>query len=136
VRVADDARTTQLERENATLRRELREARLDNERLKLKLDQLAQRLFGCRSEKLAPVQLGLLDDTEPPVPDVPDDEATHEPPPEKRQHRHGRKPLSKDLPRERVVHEVPESERTCRCCGELMQPLRARDEADRRRAEA
>lgn len=35
----------------------------------------------------------------------------------------GRKPVSKDLPREEVVHDVPETERTCACCGSLRPAL-------------
>lgn len=118
-----ESRDTQV----ATLERELKESRHDNARLKLKLDQLLQRLYGQSSEKLAPGQLDLLGDApqQDDVPeDVPDDEATHETPPEKRrQARGGRKPLPKDLPRERVVHAVPEAERACSCCGETMEPF-------------
>ena len=109
----------------ATLEGDLRERAHDVARLELKVDILARKLFGRSSEKLAPGQLGLLDGTEgPPLGEVPDDEATHEAPPEKRRRgAHGRKPLPKDLPRQRVVHEVPEGERKCACCGEIMQPF-------------
>jgi len=131
-RVADGARTT-LEAEIAArdaliadLERELKERDQDIALLKLKLDQFARRFFGRSSEKLSPGQLGLLEGCDVPPPEElpPDDEATHETPPEKRRKgRHGRKPLAKDMPRERVVHEVPESERACSCCGETMQPF-------------
>jgi len=119
---ARDTQVATLERELDESRRELKEARADNDLLKLKVDQLLQRVFGRSSEKLSPGQLDLLGDA--PVEDVPDDEATHETPPEKRRKaRGGRKPLPKDLPRERVVHAVPEAERACVCCGETMEPF-------------
>jgi transposase len=107
----------------ATLERELKEARYDNDLLQLKIADLLRRLYGQSSEKLTPGQLDLLGDAQEPE-DVPDDEATHETPPEKRRKaRGGRKPLPEDLPRERVVHEVPEEERACGCCGKTMEPF-------------
>lgn len=118
-----DTQVATLERTLDESRRELKEARYDIDLLKLKVEDLLRRLYGRRSEKLANGQLDLLGDA-PVVEDVPDDEATHETPPEKRRKaRGGRKPLPQDLPRERVVHELPEDERTCVCCGETMQPF-------------
>jgi transposase len=121
-----EARDTQVAALEHTLdesRRELKESRHDVAMLKLKVEDLLRRLYGASSEKLAKGQLDLLGDAPEPE-DVPDDEATHETPPEKRRKaRGGRKPLPKDLPRERVVHEVPEEERACLCCGETMQPF-------------
>ncbi|MCX7946901.1 MAG: IS66 family transposase, partial [Hydrogenophilus sp.] len=35
----------------------------------------------------------------------------------------GRKELPKELPREQVIHEVPEGERFCKCCGKPMEPI-------------
>ena len=127
---ARDAQLTTTQTQVATLertldesQRELKEARYDNDLLKLKVEDLLRRLYGASSEKLAKGQLDLLGDA-PELEDVPDDEATHETPPEKRRKaRGGRKPLPKDLPRERVVHEVPEEERACACCGETMEPF-------------
>jgi transposase len=108
----------------ATLERALKEARFDNDLLKLKVDQLLQRVFGRSSEKLGAGQLDLLGDTPAEIEDVPDDEATHKTPPRRRRKaRGGRKALPKDLPRERVVHEMPEEERACACCGETMEPF-------------
>jgi len=107
----------------ATLERALKETQYDNDLLRLKVDQLMQRVFGRSSEKHTSGQLGLLDDAPREIEDVPDDEATHETPPEKRRKRGGRKPLPEDLPRERIVHEVSEEERACTGCGETMQPF-------------
>jgi transposase len=120
---ARDTQVATLAHDLESTQRELKEARYDNDLLKLKVADLLRRLFGRSSEKLAPGQLDLLGDAPAPD-DAPDDEATHETPPKKRRKaRGGRKPLPKDLPRERVVHEVPEEERTCGCCGETMQPF-------------
>ena len=120
---ARDTQVATLEHTLEESRRELKEAHYDNDLLKLKIEDLLRRLYGASSEKLAKGQLDLLGDALEPE-DVPDDEATHETPPEKRRKaRGGRKPLPKDLPRERVVHEVPEEERACACCGETMQPF-------------
>lgn len=120
---ARDAQVDTLKRELNESQRELKEARYDIDLLKLKVDDLLRRLYGRSSEKLGNGQLGLFEKT-PEIEDVPDDEATHETPPEKRRKgRGGRKPLPKDLPRERVVHALPEAERTCPCCGETMQPF-------------
>ncbi len=109
----------------AALEGDLRESAHDVARLELKVDILCRKLFGQSSEKLAPGQLGLLEGMDgPPPAEAPDDEATHETPPSRRRKgAHGRKPLPKDLPRQRVVLEVPEGERKCGCCGETMQPF-------------
>lgn len=110
-----------LECDLKSTQRELKEARYDKELLQLKVDDLLRRLFGRSSEQLADGQLTLLGDAPQPE-DVPDDEATHETPPEKRKKaRGGRKPLPQDLRRERIVYEVPEAERKCDGCGETMQ---------------
>lgn len=42
---------------------------------------------------------------------------------EPKKHGGGRKPLPKDLPRERIEHTLPEEQRKCSCCGETMQPF-------------
>ena len=34
-------------------------------------------------------------------------------------HGHGRRRLPADLPRERVIHDLPEEEKPCPCCGEM-----------------
>jgi len=107
----------------ATLERDLKESRFDNDLLQLKVDDLLRRLYGRSSEKLAPGQLDLLGDA-PQQDDQPDDESTRETPPEKRRKpRRGRKPLPKDLRRERILHELSEQQRACTCCGETMQPF-------------
>jgi transposase len=40
-----------------------------------------------------------------------------------RREKPGRKPISKDLPREEIIHDVSEEEKRCSCCGELRPEL-------------
>ncbi len=113
---ARDARVAELERSVA-------QRDQDIALLKLKVDQLLHRIFGRSSEKAAPGQLGLLGELpEPPQQQTEEEEeeAEDEPPPDApRRKRGGRRRLSKDLPRERIEHDVPESERGCPCGGTM-----------------
>ena len=123
--MSTDARAA-LEAEIAARDVQIRELREDNAYLKLKVDQLTHRLFGRSSEKLPSGQTTFLGQTVevPPPGDAPADEATHETPPEKRRKRaRARQLLTQDLPRERVVYELPAEERACPCCQEPMQPF-------------
>jgi transposase len=85
-----------------------------------RLDQLLRRLYGPKSERSRPDQPTLFDDPdESPLPDAP--AQTEEPGiagPSRRHNGHGRRRLPADLKRERVVHELPEAERTCPSCHE------------------
>lgn len=106
------------------LQRALGEERQDKEYWRLRAEELMRRYFGRSSEHQPRGQLDFLGETvEAPAPDeAPDDEATEEAPAAKRRKgAHGRKPLPKDLPRQRVVQEVAEADRKCGCCGETMQ---------------
>jgi transposase len=97
------------------------QARL-NANLQHQLEQLLGRLYGRKSEKLDPNQLLLFareileatkaepETTPEPEPAVP---AAAKPPAKG----HGRKPLPANLPRRRVVHDVPLEERLCPDCG-------------------
>lgn len=111
--------------ENTDLRRSVTQRDQDIALLKLKVDQLLHRIFGRSSEKAAPGQLGLLGELPEPPQEEPageEEEAEEEPPPDApRKRRGGRRRLSKDLPRERLEHDVPESERGCPCCGGTME---------------
>src|SRR5271166_2816450 len=92
------------------------------EKLQHQLEQLLRRLYGRKSEKLDPNQLLLFareileatkaepETTPEPEPAVP---AAAKPPAKG----HGRKPLPANLPRRRVVHDVPLEERLCPDCG-------------------
>ena len=95
----------------------------ENEALRHRVKLLTHRLFGRRSEKgvpvaegqgvlpLGPVVAGVVS------PEATDEEpaATNDPPPRQRKHQ-GRRPLPKDLPRERIEVLPPEAERYCSGC--------------------
>jgi transposase len=100
---------------------------LDNSSRKLtqmehQLQQLLRRLYGRSSEKINAAQLALfaellkqLEAQNPPAvepPPVPAAPAT----PRKG---HGRRRIPDDLPRERVIHDLPEEEKPCPCCGTM-----------------
>ena len=109
----------------------IRELVRDIRQYQQRIDDLTRRLFGRRSEKLDPKDLDffghpewLPDGAPEAVADAPDDEAPEETdeseakmrPAPKRRNR-GRKPLPKDLPRDRREYGVPEAEKTCPDCG-------------------
>jgi len=87
------------------------------ERLWHQLRELKRHVFGRKSEKLLPEEQSML------FPAGPEKEADLEPAPEvevkghKRRNK-GRKPLPKDLPRERIEYEPEET--VCPCCNEAM----------------
>src|SRR4051794_21700262 len=83
-----------------------------------RLDQLLRRLYGPKSERSRPDQPGLFDDADEPAPADPPtpttDPAGDTRP--RRRGRHGRRRLPADLERKRVVHDLPDDEKTCPCC--------------------
>lgn len=88
--------------------------------LERKLEQLLRRLYGPRNETVDADQLPLFAGlTEPAgAPPVPAGEvAAEETATAPRRKGHGRRPLPKDLPRERKVYDVPVAERACPGCG-------------------
>ena len=108
----------------AELLEQLAKSRRHEEQLRHKVDELVRKLFGRRSEKVDPNQLLLIDLESLGVAstpeEVPDEVAT----PKRRRRGHGRKRPARELPRRRVVHEVPEAERQCPCCELPMTPIR------------
>jgi transposase len=105
---------------------QLRKAQRREESLQAKVDELARKLFGRKSEQLDPNQLALIDlealGIEPDP--EPEPEPTTEPTPAEPRKRPKRKRPSKELPRRRVEHPLPESERQCPCCDEVMPAIR------------
>ena len=98
--------------------------------LQAKLDELARRAFGKKSEKLDPHQLRLaLDLLASAVELSPGDEPIESdsgeglpvavPKKKAKGKSRGRRPLPKSLPRRRVVVDLPESEKRCACGHEL-----------------
>ncbi len=95
--------------------------------LQHQLQCLLRRLYGRSAEKLDPKQMllfeKLLEQLAPPVPaptTIPSPE-TPAPVPAARSasNGHGRRRLPADLERRKVIHDLPEDEKLCPCCGKL-----------------
>jgi len=91
--------------------------------LQQQLQYLLRRVFGRSAEKLDPKQLQLfhtlLNQLVPPTP-APTEPPAPTPaaaPPSTMGH--GRRRLPKDLPRQTVIHDLPEAEKPCPCCGQM-----------------
>jgi transposase len=83
-----------------------------------RVEQLLRRLYGPRSERHDPNQPSLFDQC-PPLPEPAPAAQADEPAPAARRKKkkgHGRRPLPKDLPRKRQVHQLTEAEKRCPCC--------------------
>lgn len=82
------------------------------------LQQLIRRLYGRSSEKIDPKQMALfaemLQELESQNPPVSEPAST----PTARKG-HGRRRIPDDLPRERVIHDLPDEEKPCPCCGTM-----------------
>jgi transposase len=85
------------------------------------LQQLLRRLYSRSSEKIDPKQMALFAEmlkqieAQNPLPEPPP--AHVAPAPDRKGH--GRRKLAPDLPRERVIHDLPEEEKPCPCCGTM-----------------
>jgi transposase len=121
----------QAEAELEISRRKLHDSQLEILKLKHRIDWLCRKLFGKSSEKVDSAQLALVFEqlaagevengaAEATAP-VETDSA--EPRPKEKRKGHGRRPLPENLPRRRVVLEVPAEERTCSCCHGEMTPF-------------
>jgi len=85
--------------------------------LEEQLRLLRNKIFGRRSEQMsAEEQARLFSETELPPSTVQQPEASVEVAAHRRA-KPGRKPLPEDLPREEVIQDIPEEEKTCSCCG-------------------
>ena len=92
----------------------------ENKLLREQLELLRQRSFGRSSERLEAGQLDLFRSGETPAVPQPELEA---PAPRMKKKGHGRSALPAHLPRNRIVLDVPEAERTCSCCGEALKSI-------------
>ncbi len=124
----------ELERTVSSLRAEQDSLRADQEKWREKNDTLSREnkilreevallklgLYGRRSERLAPGQLGFFETSPEPA-------ATESPQPSaakpKKKKGHGRAAFSPNLPREVIELDVAESERRCGCCGKPMKRI-------------
>src|SRR3970040_242145 len=90
--------------------------------LQHQLQQLLRRLFGRSAEKIDPKQMllfeALLNQLAPPTPAY---QPIPEPAPAPRPttNGHGRRRLPSDLPRQKVIHDLPEEQKSCPCCGKM-----------------
>ncbi len=100
------------EEEQQQLRTEYQE---EIQRLREYIRLLKSQHFGPRSERTPPDQLGLFNEAEA-VCDAEGGDATStiEVPSHTRRKRGGRRPLPDFLPREEVLHDLPEAEKVCK----------------------
>lgn len=115
-----------LRRENELLRadrseflKQLKQKDREIDGLQHRLQMLLRRYFGRSSEKLDPKQKLLFEDLlDACIPETPAEEASDpkSPPSKPRGKGHGRRRLPSNLPREKVIHDLPEDEKPCPCC--------------------
>ena len=128
--ITDDPKSqvAQLQREVELLRAErdeyleqlkLKDRELDD--LHHQVQALLRRYFGRSSEKMDPRQRLLFENLiDNAIPELPSEDAgADESSPTRRRKGHGRRRLPADLPREKVIHDLPEAEKPCPCCGKL-----------------
>jgi transposase len=94
--------------------------------------QLLRRVTGRKQERIDPDQLLLFSaeeleaiarELEPSQEEEQEEDNAADATVPRRRRGHGRRPLPKHLPRERVVYELSDKERLCPCCGKLRQPM-------------
>lgn len=93
------------------------------EQLQHQLQYLLRRLFGRSAERLDPKQLQLFEtllaQLAPATPAPASTPETTPPPAARSTNGHGRRRLPADLPRQKVIHDLPEAQKPCPCCGKL-----------------
>jgi transposase len=126
----------QLQRENELLRtqrqqlvEQLQEQTRLRERMEYQFQLLLRRFTGRSAEKVDAHQMALFEKlleelapTIPPTPTTPVTEPAPETPSATAKHNgagHGRRKIPADLPRERVIHDLPEDQKLCPCCGKM-----------------
>ena len=90
------------------------------------LAAVLRRFYGPRSERFDPRQLLLFGqhiDTTPIDAGSVEEEAGQKLVTRRARHKHGRRRLPESLPRTRIEHDLPESEKKCPCCGEVRQRI-------------
>lgn len=95
----------------------LKDRKIDD--LQHQVQALLRRYFGRSSEKMDPRQRLLFENLiDKAIPELPAEDGGDNPSPPRR-NGHGRRRLPADLPREKVIHDLPEDEKPCPCCGKL-----------------
>ncbi len=104
---------------------ELKRRNLLNEKLQHQLDHMMRARYGQKADRIDPNQLCLFDlaavATQAPESTTEEEEAQQQPAPESKTPKrkgHGRNVIPENLPKERVVHDVPADKRTCPKCGD------------------
>jgi len=91
------------------------------DQLEHRLDQLLRRYYGPRAERVDPNQLSLFD-LEPEAPTSVETPNEEEPEAilKTKQHRkgHGRRSFPKNIERREILLDIPDTEKTCPCCGQ------------------
>jgi len=101
----------------------------ENEQLRQRLDQLLRKMYGPSREKLDPRQMLLFADLLQQLqPEADRPAETAEPTPAApaapaRAQGHGRRKLPANLPRQKIIHDLPEAEKPCPCCGTRRQMI-------------
>jgi transposase len=92
-------------------------------RLEHQLEQLLRRIYGRSAERLDPNQMvlfvDLLKQLQSETAAAPALEEPTTPPAPSAGNGHGRRKLPFDLPRRRMIHDLPEEEKPCPCCGKI-----------------
>jgi transposase len=92
-----------------------RDRKIDD--LQHRLQELLRRHYGRSSEKMDPAQRLLFEDLiDKCIPEMPAEDQAPVTHPRKG---HGRRRLPANLPREMIIHDLPEDEKPCPCCGKM-----------------
>jgi len=120
----------------ALLKLKLNEQVIKYQELEEKYLTLVRKFFGKRSEKLTPEdesQGRLFNEAEEGFGTVNDDDREKDTPvttvKAHERKKRGRKPIPDDLPREEIIHDVPDEEKRCPCCGKA-RPLIGTEESE------
>jgi len=96
---------------------QLQQKRREIDALQHRLQQLLRRHFGRSAEKIDSKQMQLfetlLDQLAPPDTKIPEPESAAK----SSTNGHGRRRIPKNLPRRKVIHDLPEEDKDCPCCG-------------------
>jgi len=96
---------------------QLRHESSEKDKYRSLLRELLDAQRNRKSEQLSKEQLALFEALWKASDDAEEEDAEQEPEPPQAKKRSGRQPLAKDLIRERIVHDLPEAEKHCGCCG-------------------
>lgn len=126
------ASLVQLRQENELLRaqreefvEQLRQKDRTIDGLQHKLQYLLRRVFGRSAEKIDPQQMLLFEELlktlapEMPAPQPAAESTPEAPETPKPKNGHGRRRLPADMERQQVLHDLPEEEKPCPCCGKM-----------------